>query len=71
MSKIAETFVNLGLLKSEFVTTDGEPGELEAFGRANSGEQAEILTGAEQIIIAGINSVRQAPYTAHDQQRDT
>lgn len=69
MRRIAETFVNLGLLKSEFVMTEGEPGELEAFGKATNGERAEILTGAEQIIIAGINSVRQASHTPQDQQR--
>jgi hypothetical protein len=67
MNRLAETFVNLGLLKSEAVITDREPSELAAFNQANSAERAEILTNAEQVVIAGINSVRQAPETSQDQ----
>lgn len=69
MSKIAETFVNLGLLKSEFVTTEAEPAELEAFGKVSSGEQAEILMGAEQVIVAGVARVHQAARTVQDRQQ--
>ena len=67
MSKITETFVNLGLLRAEYDTADREPSELGAFNQANAGEQAEILANAEQVVIAGITSVREAPHTSQDQ----
>ena len=66
MSKFTETFVNLGLLKAEYDTADREPSELAAFNQANSGEQAEILANAEQVVMAGIASVRQASNTSQE-----
>lgn len=66
MKRIAETFVNLGLLKSEFVTEGREPAELAAFNQANSGEQVEILAAAEQLVIAGVANVQQAAHTTQD-----
>ena len=61
MSKFTETFVNLGLLKAEYDTADREPSELAAFNQAGAAEQAEILANAEQLVLAGIANVQQAP----------
>lgn len=68
MNKFAETFVTLGLIKPEAVITYNET-ELNEFGRVESSQQAEILTGAEQIIMAGMESVHRAPYTAQEDQQ--
>lgn len=65
INKVTETFVNLGLLKSEYVTADREPAELGVFNQVDAGQRLEIITGAEQVIMNGLNSVRQAPLNSH------
>lgn len=69
MIRITETFVNLGLLRAESVTTEREPSELADFGQANSAEQLEILANAEQIVLAGVANVHQAPHGTQDTSR--
>lgn len=65
INKFTETFVNLGLLKSEYVTADREPAELGVFNQIDASQKLEIITEAEQVIMNGIDSVLQAPLNSH------
>ncbi len=61
MNKVTETFVNLGLLRAEYVTAERETAELGAFNQVDDAQKLEIIAGAEQIIMNGVNSVHRAP----------
>ncbi|CAN5406649.1 hypothetical protein BH09PAT4_BH09PAT4_01300 [soil metagenome] len=65
MSKIADTLVGLGLLSSEYDTANREPSELTAFNQVDNAQKLEIVVAAEQVIINGINSVRETPLNSH------